>query len=1131
MEFVHLHVHSEFSLLDGACQINELIEQAKNSQMPAIALTDHGVMYGVIDFYKAAKGKGIKPIIGCEVYITPSSRFEKKGQRTDLFHLILLAKDFEGYKNLIKLVSLSFIEGFYYKPRVDKDLLKKYSKGLIALTSCLAGEVPLYILQKNIEKATKAIKEYLDIFGEDFYLELQDNGLQEQKIVNKELIELSKKLGVPLVATNDVQYLKKEDAEIHDVLLCIQTGSKIHEKNRLRFETNEFYFRSAEEMENLFSYVPEALENTLKVADKCNVELPLNNIVLPTFEVPEGETLDSYFEKLCWEGAKKRFGENLSTEVKERLEYEISVIKQMGFSGYFLIVQDFVNYAKRNDIPVGPGRGSAAGSLVSYVLSITDIEPMRWGLIFERFLNPERITMPDIDIDFCFERREEVIKYVREKYGSDHVAQIITFGTMAARAAIRDVGRVLDIPYGEVDRLAKLIPPNASIEEAIQNSSELQNLLNTNPQAKRIIETAKRIEGYARHASIHAAGIVISKEPLMEYVPLQVMNGNEVVTQLTMTDLEELGLLKMDFLGLRTLTVIYDTLQNIKEKYGIELDINNISLDDPKVYELLQKAETIGVFQLESRGMRNLLRDTKVEKFEDLIAVLALYRPGPLGRLESYIKRKRGEEQVTYLHPSLEPILAETYGVIIYQEQVMEIAHSLAGFTLGQADVLRRAMGKKKPEVMEEQREIFIKGAKGRGIPEEVAKEIFEDMAKFAEYGFNKSHSAAYAFISYQTAFLKAYYPKEFMAAILTSVKTNNDKVSKYIAEAKRMGIKILPPDVNESMVDFTVTPQGIRFGISAIKNVGESVAEAIVEEREKGNFNSIFDFIRRVNSKVINRRVIESLIKSGAFDSFRLSRRTLLQNIDKLLDSVQIYKKNHIAQASLLDLVEVNEEQWIEKFPEFSISEILEMEKEMLGFYVSYDPQEDLRKISQKLFEVTIDDLFDVGSGSVITIPGILKNLREVIDKKNQKMLFATLEDFTGEADITVFSSVYNNFKHLLQEGKKVIVSGKLEVDKDNNEESIKIIVEEVGDLDGDCLLINLVEEVEYEVIFRIRDILKKRKGLVPVILKTDKKEAILTSPDFWVTLDKELEKDLEYLKKKFGISFDVTKIQAFIG
>lgn len=1125
MGFVHLHVHSEYSLLDGACKLDELVEQAVNFNMPAVALTDHGVMYGVIDFYKIAKEKGIKPIIGCEVYVTPDSRFEKKGQRGDLFHLILLAKDFEGYKNLTKLVSLSFIEGFYYKPRVDKELLREYSKGLIALTSCLAGEIPTYILNNRIDKAKEAIREYLDIFGEDFYLELQDNGLEEQKYVNERLIELSKEFNIPLVATNDVHYLNKEDAEIHDILLCIQTGSKLNDKDRLRFKTDEFYFKSEEEMSKIFGNIPEALENTIKIAEKCNLELPLNKVILPVFEVPEGETLDSYFERLCWEGARKRFGDNIPNHIKERLEYEISVIKQMGFSGYFLIVQDFVRYAKNKGIPVGPGRGSAAGSLVSYVLGITNIEPTRWGLIFERFLNPERITMPDIDIDFCFERREEVIDYVRNKYGKEHVAQIITFGTMAARASVRDVGRVLNVPYNEVDRIAKLIPPNSSIEEALQSSQELQNLVENNAQAKKIIDIAKRIEGQARHASIHAAGIVISKDPLMEYVPLQVMNSSEVVTQFPMTNLEELGLLKMDFLGLRTLTVIYDTLKKIKENYGIDIDIDNLPLDDPKVYELLQKGETIGVFQLESRGMRNLLREIKPEKFEDLIAVLALYRPGPLGRLESYIKRKRGEEKVEYMHPSLEPILSETYGVIIYQEQVMEIAHRLAGFSLGQADVLRRAMGKKKPEVMEEQREIFVKGAKERGIPEEVAKDIFEDMAKFAEYGFNKSHSAAYAYVSYQTAYLKVYYPKEFMSSLLTSVRNNTSKLSKYIAEAKRMGIKILPPDINESMVYFTVTNEGIRFGLSAVKNVGEGVAIAIVNERENGKFKSILDFVKRLNSRVINKRALESLIKSGAFDSFELSRKSLLENIDKLLDSVQSSKKLPLTQASLIDTVELIKDPVIMNTEEFTVEELMEMEKEMLGLYVSYDPQEELREISQKLFENTIDELVDVESGSWIIVPGILKNVREILDRKNQKMLFATLEDYTGEADITVFSSVYNKFKDILQEGKRVVVGGRLEVDKDENEERVKIMVEQVVELDGNVLLINLNANRTYELIYKIREILKNRKGLTPVIIKLDN-EKILISPEFWIKWGEDIKKDLNQLIK-FGITFELRHIK----
>jgi DNA polymerase-3 subunit alpha len=1125
MGFVHLHVHSEYSLLDGACKLDELVEQAVNFNMPAVALTDHGVMYGVIDFYKIAKEKGIKPIIGCEVYVTPDSRFEKKGQRGDLFHLILLAKDFEGYKNLTKLVSLSFIEGFYYKPRVDKELLREYSKGLIALTSCLAGEIPTYILNNRIDKAKEAIREYLNIFGEDFYLELQDNGLEEQKYVNEKLIELSKEFNIPLVATNDVHYLNKEDAEIHDILLCIQTGSKLNDKDRLRFKTDEFYFKSEEEMSKIFGNIPEALENTIKITEKCNLELPLNKVILPVFEVPEGETLDSYFERLCWEGARKRFGDNIPNHIKERLEYEISVIKQMGFSGYFLIVQDFVRYAKNKGIPVGPGRGSAAGSLVSYVLGITNIEPTRWGLIFERFLNPERITMPDIDIDFCFERREEVIDYVRNKYGKEHVAQIITFGTMAARASVRDVGRVLNVPYNEVDRIAKLIPPNSSIEEALQSSQELQNLVENNAQAKKIIDIAKRIEGQARHASIHAAGIVISKDPLMEYVPLQVMNSSEVVTQFPMTNLEELGLLKMDFLGLRTLTVIYDTLKKIKENYGIDIDIDNLPLDDPKVYELLQKGETIGVFQLESRGMRNLLREIKPEKFEDLIAVLALYRPGPLGRLESYIKRKRGEEKVEYMHPSLEPILSETYGVIIYQEQVMEIAHRLAGFSLGQADVLRRAMGKKKPEVMEEQREIFVKGAKERGIPEEVAKDIFEDMAKFAEYGFNKSHSAAYAYVSYQTAYLKVYYPKEFMSSLLTSVRNNTSKLSKYIAEAKRMGIKILPPDINESMVYFTVTNEGIRFGLSAVKNVGEGVAIAIVNERENGKFKSILDFVKRLNSRVINKRALESLIKSGAFDSFELSRKSLLENIDKLLDSVQSSKKLPVTQASLIDTVELIKDPVIMNTEEFTVEELMEMEKEMLGLYVSYDPQEELREISQKLFENTIDELVDVESGSWIIVPGILKNVREILDRKNQKMLFATLEDYTGEADITVFSSVYNKFKDILQEGKRVVVGGRLEVDKEENEEKVKIMVEQIDELEGNVLLINLNANRTYELIYKIREILKNRKGLTPVIIKLDN-EKILISPEFWIKWSEDIKKDLNQLIK-FGITFELRHIK----
>jgi len=1115
MSFVHLHVHSEFSLLDGACRIPDLVQRAKEFNMPAIALTDHGVMYGAIDFYKTAKENGIKPIIGCEVYVTPGSRFDKKGQRNSLYHLILLAKDLEGYKNLSRIVTASYLEGFYYKPRVDKELLRNHHKGLIALTSCLAGEIPTLILQNRIEDARKAINEYLDIFGEDFYLELQDNGLPEQKIVNSTLIKFSKELGIPVVATNDVHYINKEDAEIHDILLCIQTGSKLNDKNRLRFGTNEFYLRSPEEMERLFHNVPTALENTLKIAELCNLELPLNRIILPTFEIPEGETLESYFEKLCWKNAELKFKE-LTPEIKERLSYEISIIKQMGFAGYFLIVSDFVNYAKSKGIPVGPGRGSAAGSLVAYVLGITNLEPTRWGLIFERFLNPERVTMPDIDIDFCFERREEVINYVREKYGKDHVAQIITFGTMASRAAIRDVGRVLDVPYGDVDKLAKMIPQNSTIDEAIENSEELRELINQNPTYERIISIAKKLEGYARHASIHAAGIVISKEPIVEYVPLQIMEGNEIVTQFPMTNLEELGLLKMDFLGLRTLTVINDTLKEIKRRYGIEIDINNIPLDDKKVYELLQSGETVGVFQLESKGMRNLLKEVKPEKFEDLIAVLALYRPGPLGRLESYIKRKRGEEEVKYIHPALEPILAETYGVIVYQEQVMEIAHKLAGFTLGQADLLRRAMGKKLPEVMEQQRELFINGAKERGIPEEIAKEIFEDMAKFAEYGFNKSHSAAYALITYQTAFLKTYYPKEYMSAVLTSVMGNNDKLLRYLAEVKRMGISILKPDINESMVGFTVTDEGIRFGLSGIKNVGESVAEAIVNEREKnGKFSSILDFINRLDSKYTNKRALESLIKAGAFDSLNYSRRTFLTNIDKIIDYAQKNKKIKVAQASLFGTESFGvSDIALENLPEFTLDELLAMEKEVIGFYVSYDPLLDMKKKVNKILDYDIDDLREFEDGKYVVISGILKNIREVIDRKKQKMVFATLEDLTGEADLTVFSSVYNKYQDLIIEGKKVIIGGKLEVPKEENER-IKIIVEDVGDLEGRLLEIKLdANNLDYHVLFNLKDLLKNNKGMIPVIIDI-KGIKIVTAPEYWISINDEF---LSNLKRILG-------------
>jgi len=867
MNFVHLHLHSEYSLLDGACRIDDLVDELERLEMPACAITDHGNMYGIIKFYKKAKAKGIKPIIGCEIYVSPGDMTEKNPQEEN-HHLVLLAMDNTGYKNLTRIVSIAYLNGFYYKPRADKSLLEKYNEGIIALSSCIQGEISKLILKGDINGAKSVIDWYRNVFKDRFYLELQDHGMEEEARVNEVMKRLAGEMNVPLVVTNDVHYLRKEDALYHDILLGVQTNKKIDDPDKMRFPTNEFYFKTREEIEGLFRDVPEAIENTLEIADRCNLELTFGKYHIPDYPIPEGETVVSYFRKLVEEGFRKRYGDNPSKEARERLEKELSVIEMMGFPGYFLIVWDVVHFAKTHNIMVGPGRGSAAGSMVSYCLGITDVEPLGMGLLFERFLNPERISMPDIDIDFADEKRQEIIRYVTEKYGSDKVCQIITFGTMAARAAVRDVGRVLNIPYSDVDRLAKLIPFGSSISEALESSAELREIYEHEEWARNILNFAKMLEGMPRHASTHAAGVVISKFPLMDLVPLQRGPEGDVMTQFEMGDLEELGLLKMDFLGLRTLTLLENTIKIIKDTTGEDIQLNKIPMDDRETYKLLQEGETVGVFQLESSGMRNLLRDMKPESFEDISSVLALYRPGPLGSgmVSDFVRRKRGEEPIEYPHPILEPILRDTYGVIVYQEQVMQIANVMAGFTLGEADLLRRAMGKKLPEVLAQQRSRFLTGALERGISEEVANRVFDLMEYFAGYGFNKSHTVAYGLLAYQSAYLKAHYPLAYMTALLMSVEGNTAKIARYVQEARRMGIRILPPDINESNVHFTPVGNSIRFGLAAIKNVGEGAVEAILEVRQKGGkFRSLEDFLNRIDTKRINKKVIESLIKAGA--------------------------------------------------------------------------------------------------------------------------------------------------------------------------------------------------------------------------------------------------------------------------
>jgi DNA polymerase-3 subunit alpha len=1053
--FVHLHVHSEFSLLDGACRIKDLISKAKNNNMPALALTDHGVMYGVIQFYKEAVANQIKPIIGCEVYVAPHSRKDKSnGKKESPSHLILLVKNKKGYQNLLQLVTKSFREGFYYKPRIDKEILKEYSEGLIGLSACLKGEIPRMILQNNLTKAQELALSYQEIFGkDDFYLEIQNNTMPEQIKVNQELIKLGHSLQIPLVATNDVHYINREDREAHDILLCIQTATNLDDPNRMKLSTDEFYFNTPEEMQQHFADIPEALENTVKIAEKCNLEIDFRNAHLPNFNLPDGLTDNDYLRQLCYEGAKNKF-KNVDDIISKRLDYELDVIKKMGFATYFLIVWDFVNYAKNNRIMVGPGRGSAAGSLVAYCLNITSINPLDYNLLFERFLNPERISMPDFDIDFSYEGRGEVIEYVSKKYGRDKVSQIITFGTMAARAAIRDVGRALGIPYGQVDKIAKLIPmdPKMTIEKALQLEPELKTRMDNDPNVKKMIEISSKLEGLSRHASTHAAGVVLSREPLTNFVPLQLTSDGEISTQYAAEELESLGLLKMDFLGLRTLSVINNTLKIIRNTREENIDINNVPLDDKEVYKLLSRGDCCGLFQLESSGMIDLVKRLEPKNIEDITALLALFRPGPLGSgmIDDFINRKKGKVEIKYLHPQLEPILRDTYGVIVYQEQVMQIASELAGFSLGQADILRKAMGKKVKEIMKKQNQLFLKGAVKNGIDKETAQEIFDLIAYFAGYGFNKSHSVSYAFISYQTAYLKAHYPVEYMAALLTSIMQNTDKVVKYIKECQNINLKILPPDINESLVDFTVVDRDtIRFGLAAVKNVGRAAIENIIQERtENGPFISLFDFCRRVDAKTMNRRVVESLIKCGSFDSTGVKRSQLLSVLEKAIDlGHEIQREKRNGQTNLFALMGNDSESQqhgnppLPEIDEFSDQELLAMEKETLGFYLSHHPLEDYHDKLKKTINADSSQLQQFSDKTQLVLGGIITGMRKKTTKHGNMMVYFVLEDLEGTVDVIVFPKTYEEYKEAIQEENIVIVEGRL----DAAEFNIKILAEAI--------------------------------------------------------------------------------------
>lgn len=1076
-KFVHLHVHTEYSLLDGFSRLKKLINRCKELNMDAIAITDHGCMFGAIDFYKEAKKAGIKPIIGCEVYTAARSLNDKDpNYDKSQGHLVLLAENMTGYSNLIKMVSKSYVEGFYYKPRVDMEELRQHSEGIIALSACLAGDVSQALMDRNYEKAKRLTLEYRDIFGKDnYFLEIQDHNLPEQKEVNAGIIKLSKELDIPLVATNDLHYVNKEDSKIHDILMCIQMGKTVNDPSRMRFGSDEFYLKSREEMEEIFPYAIDALDNTVKIAERCNVEFDFNTIHLPNYDVPEGYTTNSYLRELCFKGLKERY-ENPNEEVIERLNYELSVIEKMGYVEYFLITWDFINYAKENNIMVGPGRGSAAGSIVAYTLKITDIDPIKYSLLFERFLNPERVSMPDIDIDFCYERREEVIDYVKHKYGEDHVAQIITFGTMGAKAAIRDVGRVLDIPYNKVDKIAKEIPfaLGMTIDKALDTNPNLRELYENDAETKEIIDISKSIEGMLRHASTHAAGVVISKKPVDEYVPLY-KHQDAITTQFTMTTLEELGLLKMDFLGLRTLTVIRDALDLIEKNYGKKIDFSKMDYDDPKVYELLSSGNTLGVFQLESAGMRSFMKQLKPDNFEDIVAGISLYRPGPMDSIPTYIENKNNPDKVKYIHESLRPIMEVTYGCLVYQEQVMQVVRDLGGYSYGRSDLVRRAMGKKKMDVMEEERQYFIYGKKdedgnveipgciSNGIPEDVANKIFDDMIDFAKYAFNKSHAAAYGVLSYETAYLKAHYPVEFMAALITSVMGNTDKVVEYIRECNALGIDVLKPDINKSFGKFSVEGNNIRFGLAAVKNVGVNVINNIIDEREiNGTFTDFVDLVKRLDSKDTNKRVLESLIKCGAFDNISQNRASLMAGYESLLDSISMDRKKNIqGQISLFDSFGTSNEteqfQDIYTMPkreEYEERERLNLEKEVLGMYVSGHPlsqyKEELERKTSidngKLNSLKEDEeaFFSLDDREVI-MGGMVVNKTIKTTKRNDIMAFIELEDLYGTIEVIVFPQILQRYNAILNEDSIIYVKGRLNIKEGEN---AKIIANEFKDI-----------------------------------------------------------------------------------
>ncbi|WP_295917131.1 DNA polymerase III subunit alpha [Anaerovibrio lipolyticus] len=1126
--FAHLHVHTEYSLLDGANRIKPLVKRAKELGMKHLAITDHGNMFGVIDFYKAAKAEGINPIIGCEVYMAPRDRrenFEVDG--TKYYHLILLAENETGYKNLVQLVSKANIEGMYYKPRIDKELLRQYHEGIICLSACIAGEIPSWILRGDMDRAEKSLQDYLEIFGRDnFFIEIQYHGMEQEVKANKGLIELAQKYNIGLVATNDAHYLTREASEFHDILLCIQMSKTVDDPSRMKFFGQEFYLKSPEEMAKLFPEYPEAMSNTVKIAERCHVDFDFEHRHLPLFPLPEGMTDEQYLRKLCEDNLSSHYPEE-TKEVRDRLEYELGVIHTMGFDSYFLIVWDFINYARSENIPVGPGRGSAAGSIVAYLLGITDIDPLKYSLLFERFLNPERVTMPDIDVDFCYVRREEVIEYVKRRYGEDHVAQIVTFGTLAAKGAIKDVGRALNMSFSEVNKITKLVPAELgiTIQKALDSTKELKALYDESEEVHRLLDFAMGVEGLPRHSSTHAAGIVIARNPLTDYLPVMMTDGT-LVTQYDKDHVEELGLLKMDFLGLRTLTVLDDAIKNIKKNRGVDVDLRTIPLVDKKTSEMLCKGFTGAVFQMESSGMTNIIKELKPEGFTDLIPLVALYRPGPLGSgmVDDFIIGRHGTKKVTYMHPLLEPILKETFGVVLYQEQVMQIVQVLAGFTLGQADLLRRAMGKKKAAILMAQKENFLKGCESNGIDVDLANKIFDLLTHFADYGFNKSHSAAYAYVAWQTAYLKANYPEEFMAAMLTSVMGTTVKVSVYIEQCRRMGIAVLPPDINASSVNFSVDGNAIRFGLAAVKNVGDAALQNLEEERSNGGpFTSLTDFCLRIDMSTINKRVIESLIKCGAFDSLGAKRSQLLEVLSRTVDAAAISQKDKATgQMGLFDDEVLNDitEVKLPDIPEVDRSTMLMWEKEITGFYITGHPLDEYSDVLNGFTSISDILAGKVRDGKTVKLGGMVISAKRIATKKGDTMCFVEMEDlsnsievvedfsnsiemaenFSNSIEVVVFPKVFYQCVNALEPDSAVMVAGKVNFTDDG----IKVLADRV------CLLKEYKPDIyiaisaanENEAVFKaVKDVLTTHQGdHIVFIYYSDRKKVIKTERAMWI-------------------------------